>query len=562
MNIRNKIEALFRPSARQTESRRDDEAGATGRTSPVGEKPFRRIGLYGFLAFAVLPAVFLLALVYVDIREDLQDINAAAVSTSKVHLPGILENQRTLINIESLRRYVETVYNAFDPRVRRDAVINALSLATESVFEPDSRFAEHSGTAKSLIRSLDAVKKRSDRAEDDIHRAETLLLNSVARLCDNAGADPAARDFLSQAGRLVVHSEKRRTEAFHQDALRTLEPIFHYCGKKNGKGGLAPRDMASECDTLRAIWGDMDAAWRIHVEADKEARSLWKQLDDLLRKLSDLTSSTEAELAYQAMEYISREAERAHRTFYFSCAVIVLIFCFFVLALHHYIFSPLSLASRTLQRIRDGAAIDPLPPARVRELQDMLNMLPVVSNYVDELSSRSDLLEQEKNKFKNLSLVDGLTGVGNRRFFDMRLAELDRSHSLAMLLLDVDMFKFYNDTYGHQAGDSALIAVAQAMCKALLRSSDQVFRYGGEEFCVLLPDASEESALAVGERLRETVLALRIPHKSSTVAPYLTVSIGLALREADAAISAEELTERADKALYRAKTAGRNRVCL
>lgn len=123
------------------------------------------------------------------------------------------------------------------------------------------------------------------------------------------------------------------------------------------------------------------------------------------------------------------------------------------------------------------------------------------------------------------------------------------------------MFKLYNDAYGHLAGDSALIAVARTMLEELRGSVDQAFRYGGEEFCALLPGVSAAEALAVGERLRKRIQNLRIPHQSSSVAPHLTVSIGVALREAGSPMSNQELTEYADKALYRAKTSGRNQVC-
>ena len=117
--------------------------------SPDRTGAFRRMGVYRFIMLALLPTVLLLALVYWYIDDNLHEIKTAAGSTNEVHLPGILKSQRTLINIESLRRYVETVYNATDVEVRRDALINALALATESVFEANSRFVEHAAAARS-----------------------------------------------------------------------------------------------------------------------------------------------------------------------------------------------------------------------------------------------------------------------------------------------------------------------------------------------------------------------------------------------------------------------------
>ena len=518
-----------------------ETAAPPPRSSDGRAERFHRIGTYRFIALALLPTVCLLALVYWYVDDNLQEIKTAAESTNQVHLPGILKNQRTLINIESLRRYVETVYNASDAEIRRDALVNALALATESVFEANSRFVDYATSAKSLLYALDAVKKRSDRAQEELARAARLFVQTEARLGVYAGED--------------------RHEAMpSEDDARVSERVLAYCGKLRAAPGTLPRALA-QCVTLRESRRAMEKARQRHSDADTEARELWKQFDQLLRKLSDLASSKEAEATHWAMEYISKSARRTHFVFYLSGVLIVLIFCVFILVLHRYILSPLTLASRSLRRIRDGGRVEDLPPVRVRELQDMLNILPVVSRHVTDLSARSGLLEQEKDRFRNLSLVDGLTGAGNRRHFDACLARSDRDRPLALLMLDVDMFKLYNDAYGHLAGDSALIAVARTMLEELRGSVDQAFRYGGEEFCALLPGVSAAEALAVGERLRKRIQNLRIPHQSSSVAPHLTVSIGVALREAGSPMSNQELTEYADKALYRAKTSGRNQVC-
>ena len=518
------------------------ETAAPPPRSPDGRaERFHRIGIYRFIALALLPTVCLLALVYWYVDDNLQEIKTAAESTHQVHLPGILKNQRTLINIESLRRYVETVYNASDAEIRRDALVNALALATESVFEANSRFVEYATSAKSLLYALDAVKKRSDRAQEELARAARLFVQTEARLGVYAGED--------------------RHEAMPaEDDARVSERVLAYCGKLRAAPGPLPQALA-QCVTLRESRQAMEKARQRHSDADTEARELWKQFDQLLRKLSDLASSKEAEATHWAMEYISKSARRTHFVFYLSGVLIVLIFCVFILVLHRYILSPLTLASRSLRRIRDGGRVENLPPVRVRELQDMLNILPVVSRHVTDLSARSGLLEQEKDRFRNLSLVDGLTGAGNRRHFDACLARSGRDRPLALLMLDVDMFKLYNDAYGHLAGDSALIAVARTMLEELRGSVDQAFRYGGEEFCALLPGVSAAEALAVGERLRKRIQNLRIPHQSSSVAPHLTASIGVALRETGSPMSNQELTEYADKALYRAKTSGRNQVC-
>lgn len=161
-------------------------------------------------------------------------------------------------------------------------------------------------------------------------------------------------------------------------------------------------------------------------------------------------------------------------------------------------------------------------------------------------------------EIKRTSITDRLTGLFNRRHFDERFAvEFEvartRGRDLALLVVDIDLFKRLNDTYGHAEGDRALRKVA-AILMQQLRLPDVGYRYGGEEFVVMMPGAGSESALAVAEQLRERIAA-------ETAADFaLTVSIGVATMEGRAPVSAEDLFRQADAALYAAKSAGRNRV--
>ncbi len=165
----------------------------------------------------------------------------------------------------------------------------------------------------------------------------------------------------------------------------------------------------------------------------------------------------------------------------------------------------------------------------------------------------------------SLAVKDGLTGLANRRSFDERL-EADWLHAvrertpLSLLLIDVDHFKLYNDTYGHQKGDSCLKAVAESLDKQVFRPADLAARYGGEEFAVIMPTTDLDGALRVAERVRETVFSLGLPHSASLTADRVSLSVGVATMVPEAEQNAEGLIAAADAALYRAKHAGRNRV--
>lgn len=166
------------------------------------------------------------------------------------------------------------------------------------------------------------------------------------------------------------------------------------------------------------------------------------------------------------------------------------------------------------------------------------------------------------------SLRDSLTGVWNRRAFDEHLIEYwreaaRRQRPLAVVMIDVDRFKAYNDSAGHPAGDDCLRRVAHALRSGASRDSSILARYGGEEFVMLIEDADIESARATAERLRQAVVALALPHPSSDVSPSITASIGAASRvPASEQDDMSTLVTAADAALYRAKQAGRNRVSI
>lgn len=178
------------------------------------------------------------------------------------------------------------------------------------------------------------------------------------------------------------------------------------------------------------------------------------------------------------------------------------------------------------------------------------------------------LLEQyqEANEIlTEMSSLDGLTRIPNRRFYDETLGKewkraIREKKNLSLIMLDIDQFKVFNDTYGHLLGDDCLQKVAQALKSTVKRSGDFVARYGGEEFSVILPNTDEDGALRVAENLRSTIESLEIPNINSKVKPYVTISVGVATIIPTEEIEFCELINLADKALYSAKENGRNQV--
>jgi diguanylate cyclase (GGDEF)-like protein len=191
------------------------------------------------------------------------------------------------------------------------------------------------------------------------------------------------------------------------------------------------------------------------------------------------------------------------------------------------------------------------------ELNGIVTQDNLVASFI-RLMAEHDKLETNIENLKLLSLEDPLTGVGNRRAMEVELkhsqAQSERlQNSYALAILDIDFFKKFNDSYGHQAGDEALRTVAQT-AKGALREADRFFRYGGEEFLILMPSTCSEEAMVCAERIRESIEHLGLENKN-TDRGILTVSLGLV---ASIGGDWEEMIKKADKALYKAKASGRN----
>jgi len=187
---------------------------------------------------------------------------------------------------------------------------------------------------------------------------------------------------------------------------------------------------------------------------------------------------------------------------------------------------------------------------------------------IQTISDRTEELKRANERLTQLSLRDPMTGIANRRMFDeylkqeWRRAMRDQA-PISVILADVDHFKNYNDTHGHQQGDQCLIAVAAVLQGQMQRPGDLAARYGGEEFVIVLPDTAENGVRHMAETLRQSVLDLRMAHGASDTGPFVTLSLGTvtmipSLEDGDDGLA--RLLEGADQALYRAKKAGRNQT--
>jgi hemerythrin len=228
---------------------------------------------------------------------------------------------------------------------------------------------------------------------------------------------------------------------------------------------------------------------------------------------------------------------------------------------------------------REGAAQDHGTQALIKMIGNLYHVLSLqnadlaqanlrledrVAQRTSDLAQANEDLKRANVRLEAFSRIDGLLQLANRPYFDTRLAEacadaFRREQPLGVLMIDVDYFKRYNDRYGHQAGDACLQAVAAAVQGAMLRPTDLVARYGGEELAVILPDTDAAGTAAVAQRVVAAVAALGLPHQTSDVAKHVSVSVGAVSRSPAQRDASAPLVAQADAALYRAKAQGRNR---
>jgi len=227
------------------------------------------------------------------------------------------------------------------------------------------------------------------------------------------------------------------------------------------------------------------------------------------------------------------------------------------------IFLSAHLEDEYIQKALDsGADVYLRKPINTVELHGQIRAMSRIADIRIQLAKANrDLLlaNEELNKQAN---VDGLTGIANRRNFDQRLLiEINHAvrnrHPLSIILGDIDFFKQYNDTYGHLEGDNCLIRVARTLDSTFHRATDLVARYGGEEFVIILPNTDRAKAENMAAKVLENITALHIPHRASTIADHVTISLGI--HTIMTHLDPSAFISLADAALYYSKHSGRNR---
>jgi len=214
------------------------------------------------------------------------------------------------------------------------------------------------------------------------------------------------------------------------------------------------------------------------------------------------------------------------------------------------------------ERHKAEKALQKLTDIIQQEKQDLELLVETVTDHSDRLDLQ--WLDQYQT-VQDLALTDGLTNIANRRHFNDFLHKewhraIRHGYSIALIMIDIDHFKLYNDTYGHPQGDLCLEQVAGVLKKVCKRNTDFVARYGGEEFAIIISDTAPQNAKQVADQVHQEIASLKIEHSSSLTSDQVTISLGLAVTQPRAHSDEQQFISFADHLLYGAKRNGRNRT--
>ena len=454
----------------------------------------------------------------------------------EAHLPSIQEGQRTLLNLEYLRHSISLLRQAPNEEFLRSTMIGIRALLAEVVFD---RRVDGS-TLKDLsapVRELGVSRSRALR----LHAVLLGRIHSFLSVCEKHGgnADAATSAALWRGCMNLTEYSAPELEERMQDMTASLP------AERRDAARIAARRVLEVAASLR----------------EEDARS-GRLTEDILARLTAFRvakSDSEVKLIYGELATISQNAEKIHTVALHLCIGLT---CFLALLgwlLHRHLLQPIMQAARTLSDIRNGRQVVSFPSSKIRELDSMIQVLPLLHHDIQAKDARSSELEKEQEKLMDMSFRDALTGISNRRALDTLLKNGLADKNAAILMFDIDLFKQYNDSLGHLAGDEALRRVGEIASRCAGQFCTP-YRYGGEEFVIIChgEGARPERVREVAHNLMNLLEAARISHPAS---PWgrLTMSIGIAFRPTGVS-SLHEVLDQADKALYRAKSRGRHRI--
>lgn len=527
------------------------------------------ISLRALFLLALIPSVLVLGGLLYMVTSRQADIREEGQSMLWTSLPLYMEQQRTSVNLERLRLLGNIVYMTMDPIARRKARIEAQALTTDAAFEsaPNTRIALEQACEQlqNLASARDSQRGMRMQMYETVGRIESLhnqLLIASIRL-PKAQALAQLPNFSATFLELLNVQDVSNVMAGEDNVTVIINKIASLEAKARGVG--VPDSILTNYYRLEQQSYQFLRLYKEYFAAEKTITTAWQEFDVALRSLSDRITVNTAQGIESMLQNSIALAVGVERItwqgFVLLCATLIM----GLFLIRNFVCVPVVWLINTIDTIRDGAEPQPEPKIFIYELQRLSNALVKLNSHWSLVKAHSLQLETERHVLEGLSIKDGLTDLYNRRYFDIQLnaiwtESMAEGSSVALLMMDIDHFKNYNDSLGHPKGDVCLQRLAQSFREKILRPTDKVCRYGGEEFALLLYNPSPGGALRLAARIHDGVRLLMLHHPASSVSDFVTLSIGVVTHSPSEGDTPHMLVEWADRALYAAKNAGRNRT--
>jgi diguanylate cyclase (GGDEF)-like protein len=358
------------------------------------------------------------------------------------------------------------------------------------------------------------------------------------------------------------------SRALHEKKLQRVRFLFARLKKQlnqlnaisaQGKYNAVRLQLTNQFKTLLFSENGMEASKIKSLTL--EGRALGREnfvhnlIEDYVAQLGFVTNETEQNITEQVAASVDDMKKQTHLIRFILIGGVVFLLIIVVL-FQKRVLKRLSVFNQIVRSETQGI-----------EYQILLNGNDEITDLAEAFKEFTQTIEKQKQKLEQLSMSDGLTGIANRRALDIRLKHdielsIRQKSNIAILLMDIDCFKLYNDNYGHSAGDQCLKDISKIICESLHRDSDFAARYGGEEFVCVLPNTDTKGAKEIAAHIIEKLQHTALPHKYSNVADYVTMSIGIATSQHNHLLTSEAIIRQADTALYAAKKTGKNTYIL
>lgn len=467
------------------------------------------------LVIAVLGILIIFTIALVLTSTLLKDISTNTKITAEQYIPELVRSQQGALKVEKIHTYLDSAYRVQDATEERRFRLLLQVLVHSFMLDDDVFLVSESNNIMFDIRELLYIR-----------HTQRQLLDEIINIIETSDVNTDyAKGFFSAVSVMTIRDTSVEVP------MKTLETR------------LAGNSYNEILYRIRFI-----------IDLNEQLDRLVEDAHQRIDGLSNYLTTDAALRTHQISNEVGSDAEKVRNYFSILIGILVIFSAMILFAFQRLILRPVQELVEGLRSIESqGDKTVSLRPMYFRELD-------VIRHAIEEYSVLTHRLQQANSDLERLSQIDGLTGLANRRSLDKALAaEVRRSqryqHPLAILMIDIDHFKTLNDDYGHQVGDEGLKLLAGILTQLSQRPGELAARYGGEEFVVVLPEASLSDAIVVAEKLltgcRNTVFP-------SSPQVSFTVSIGIACYRNETSHTKELLLNRADQALYQAKSAGRD----